>query len=76
MHPPSPAVRDAEVLDKARLHLVILRDDLIVATDPITGCIVSEFRSMGLAKSWGGGKVPFVDRRQPLTADEPAGGPA
>lgn len=69
---PSPAVIDSEYRDKSRLELVILRDDLVLVSDPITGAVLSEFHSIGLATSWGGGKVPIRDRRQPLTAEASA----
>lgn len=52
-----------EVHEKSRLLLVIKRDDQILATDPITGAVHGEFRSMESARSWSGGLVPFADRR-------------
>ena len=69
--PPRP-----DLEGKSQYKLVILRDDLVLVAHRITGAVPSEFRSIEAARSWGGGLVPIVDRRQPLTAGAPAGGAA
>jgi hypothetical protein len=61
--PPRPSGHP-EVRDKARLQLVIVSETLILTTDPITGSVLSEFHSIGAARSWSCGLVPFVDRRE------------